>query len=182
MLRSALSTLVVALVLLGTAGTASAADDPLLAPESVCPGQSWLGGSVWWQEKTMLCMIDHARRTAGLPPLTADARLMDSADRKARDVLSCQQFTHTPCGRAWTVHIDAVGYPWRTLGENIAWGTGPNGTVRKILNGWLQSPGHRGNLLSRDFADHGIALVVGTFQGWAGARIWVDQFGAKRTW
>ncbi len=174
-----LATITISLLLTGLTGTASAGYEHLLASESACPGQSDAAVAVAEQEKAMLCMVNFARRQSGVAPLSADALLMDAADRKAQDILRCQAFSHTACGREFTYHIKAVGYPFRTAGENIAWGSGSYGTVRRIMTGWLNSTGHRTSLLSASFADQGIGLVKGTFSGYAGAQIWVNQF-AKR--
>ena len=158
--------------------TSSAAS--LLAPESACPNQSNTSLSVDVQETAMACMVNYARAASGLPALTAHPQLMDSADRKARDILSCQQFSHTACGLPFTQRITDAGYAYRAAGENIAWGTGSYGTVRSILTGWLNSSGHKANILNSGYRDHGIALVSGTLNGRANTRIWVNQFATPR--
>lgn len=115
-----------------------------------------------------------------MTPLAKHALLMDAADRKARDIVTCQQFSHTACGLPFTQRITDAGYAYRAAGENIAWGTGSYGTVRSIVTGWLNSGGHKANILSSSYRDHGIALVTGTLNGRTGARIWVDQFASPR--
>ncbi len=127
----------------------------------------------------MTCMVNVARRQSGVAALATDARLTDAADRKAQDIVRCQSFSHTACGRDFAFHIRAVGYPMTLAGENIAWGSGSYGTVRSRMSGWLASDGHRANLLNPRFADQGIAVLRTTFQGYSGAQIWVNQFGAR---
>ena len=128
----------------------------------------------------MRCMVDFARTQSGVPALPANAKLMDSADRKARDIIACQQFSHTACGLSFTQRITDAGYAFRAAAENIAYGTGTYGSVRSIMTNWLNSSGHKANLLSAGYTEQGIALVTGTLNGRANARIWVNQFATAR--
>jgi uncharacterized protein YkwD len=48
-----------------------------------------------------------------------------------------------------------------SVGENLAWGTGPLATPRATVRAWMHSPDHRANLLARDFADVGIGVAAG---------------------
>jgi uncharacterized protein YkwD len=64
-------------------------------------------------------------------------------------------------------------------GENIAWGSGPLGSVRAIMRSWLHSDGHRANLLAPRFRDHGVALRTGTMSGASRAAVWVHQLGYR---
>lgn len=172
---------VLAVVLLGAnVSVARAADPaPLLASEAECPGQTNLALGAAAQEQVMTCMVNVARARSGVRPLTTDSRLTDAADRKAQDIIRCNSFSHTACGRDFAFHIRAVGYPMTSAGENIAWGSGTYGSVRSRMSGWLASDGHRTNLLSARFTDQGIAVIRTTFQGYSGAQIWVNQFGAR---
>jgi uncharacterized protein YkwD len=181
--RLLLVSLLVLSVLVATGvGTAQASGyDHLLASEAACPRQGDVSLDAAAQEQVMACMVNFARRQSGRPALTTDARLQDAADRKAQDIVRCQQFSHTACGRDFAFHIRAVGYPMVAAGENIAWGSGRYGTVRSRMSGWLNSEGHRANLLGAQFTDQGIALVKATFLGRPGAQVWVNQFGARRT-
>ena len=163
-----------------TSPAAAATTAELLAPTSACSNQNDRKLSVDLQEQAMRCMVDFARTTSGLAPLPANAMLMDSADRKARDIVSCQQFSHTACGLSFTQRITDAGYAFRAAGENIAWGTGSYGTVRSVMSGWLSSSGHKANLLSATYREQGIALTIGTLKGRSGTRIWVNQFAAPR--
>jgi uncharacterized protein YkwD len=171
-----------AAVLLGApaASAPAATTAELLAPTSACPNQSDTTLPVDVQETAMLCMVNFARTASGVPTLATSAQLMDAADRKARDILTCQQFSHTACGLSFTQRITDAGYRYRAAAENIAYGTGSRGTVRSILTGWLNSSGHKTNLLSSNYRDQGIALASGTLNGATNAKIWVNQFGTAR--
>jgi uncharacterized protein YkwD len=128
----------------------------------------------------MLCMVNFARTASGVAALAKSALLMDAADRKARDILTCRQFSHTACGLSFTQRMTDAGYRYRAAAENIAYGTGTRGTVRSIFTGWLNSSGHKANLLSATYRDQGIALASGTLNGATNAKVWVNQFGTPR--
>jgi uncharacterized protein YkwD len=176
MARLLLVAVVTAIVLFAPA-TASAAYEDLLAPESVCANQTSASLSVDVQEAAMLCMVNHARTRSGVPALSRHALLMDSSDRKAQDIVRCAQFSHTACGLRFDQRIRDAGYTATASGENIAWGTGSYGTVRRTMTNWLNSTGHRTNLLNPTYRDQGIALIKTTFQGYTGAHVWVNHFG-----
>ena len=130
----------------------------------------------------MRCMVNFARRAAGVSPrLASRGRLMLSAERKAADILRCGEFSHTACGHAFTYRQQQVGYAKGCYGagENIAWGSSSLGTVRSIMAGWLNSDGHRANLLDGQFEAHGVGLVTGTMSGQPRAAVWVHQLGYR---
>ncbi|MHB8111125.1 MAG: CAP domain-containing protein [Syntrophorhabdaceae bacterium] len=62
------------------------------------------------------------------------------------------------------------------LGENIAKGWYLND--KEIVDGWMQSPGHRKNILNRDYTDIGVAIIKGTFDG-IECMIGVQVFGKQ---
>ncbi len=129
----------------------------------------------------MACMTNYARARAGRGSLLRDADLSRSADRKAADVIRCDSFSHTACGRDFTYWIEEVDYApgncW-SAGENIAWGTRKLATPRSIFRSWIRSPGHRANILSADYRDLGVGLRAGTLNGYRGAHVWVQHFAA----
>lgn len=152
----------------------------LVAPPSVCPNQTDLGDSVAVQEEAMRCMTNFARKHDGLGQFGNAAALDRSASRKNSDILRCDSFSHYACGRQFTYWMQRSGYLasrcWRA-GENIAWGTEGEGTVRSIFVAWLHSPEHRANILGR-YSQIGIALAVGSLQGHRQAHVWTQDFGS----
>lgn len=161
--------------------TASEASDGLIASSSICPGQSRLDAPPLAQQQAMRCMTEFARGRAGLPGFAAAAELDSSASGKAGDILRCDDFSHFACGREFTYWMEQSSYlsaPCWRAGENLAWGTGEEGTVRSIFRAWMRSPGHRQNILG-EFAQIGIGLRIGELDGLSGTRVWTQHFGTR---
>jgi uncharacterized protein YkwD len=160
--------------------TAASSASPLIAPTAACPGQNSLEAPPETQELAMECMIDFARRRAGLGELTAAAALHQSASNKAADILSCDSFSHFACGREFTYWIQQAGYmstPCWHVGENLAWGIDEYGSAKAIFIAWMRSPGHRDNLLG-SYVNMGISMQVGELDGRRGVHVWAAHFGS----
>jgi uncharacterized protein YkwD len=157
------------IVVVGCAAPATAsASSPLLAPASVCPTtREWHG--------QVTCLVNYARRHNGRPPVRGDSRLTPTAQRKAADILRCQDFSHAACGRPWDFWI-RMGQPGAAYAENIAWGSGPAATARSTMDRWLTSPGHLRNIENPRFTRLGVGEVTGTFLGYRDAAVWVQHF------
>jgi uncharacterized protein YkwD len=179
-----LSLLLVVASLTGVTIVSSAIGAPgsarLIAPLSACPNQGRLDASAEAQESAMRCMTNFARSQAGEAELSPVEELAQSAGDKSDDILRCDSFSHFACGRDFTYWMRQTGYLssqcWRA-GENLAWGTDDYGTVRAIFRAWMNSPGHRENILG-DFAQIGISLRVGTLTGQPRTHVWTQHFGS----
>jgi hypothetical protein len=163
----------------GSAVAEARGSDRVIAPESTCgdvPVFSEPGRAV----KAMVCMTNFARAAKGLPRYRVKRDLARSADRKVADILRCDAFSHSACGRPfsyWITRNYLDGHGCWSAGENIAWGTGPYAGVRSIFRAWMNSPPHRGAILSPDYRDLGIGLGTGRLDGRSGAAVWVQHFG-----
>jgi uncharacterized protein YkwD len=159
---------------------ARARDDPwaaYLAPEFACPGRDRTDLGVVAQDRVMVCLLTYARAQAGLPALPVVYRLNRSAVLKAIDITTCEDFSHTACGKPFPSVFEAVGYTGQT-GENIAWGGSSAGSPLVVVAGWLNSPHHRENLFDRGWSEQGVAMVPApSFLGTPAAEIWVNEFG-----
>ncbi len=156
----------------------------LIAPNKVCPDRTASGGAnqIKRARKSMLCLVDYARKRKGLRKYKRQSKLSWSAKRKARDIIRCNSFSHTACGRQFDYWIKRSGYGSRrgwTTGENIAWGSGSLGNVRSIFKAWMNSPGHRRAILDRQFTDANVGVIRGHMKGLSGARAWVLHFGHR---
>jgi len=158
---------------------APSAGASLIAPAAACPDQTG-AASPAAQEQAMRCMTDFARSRAGLGELADSPQLDLSAEDKGADVLRCDSFSHTACGREFTYWIQQAGYLseacWH-VGENLAWGIGAYGTVRSIFRAWMRSPEHRRNILG-DYEALGLNRQLGELEGQADTVVWTAHFGS----
>ena len=104
-----------------------------------------------------------ARTEAGLSPLADNALLIKAAKQKAEDMAAKGYFSHTsPNGSEPWDFIRAVGYDYRAAGENLA----VNFSDSRILHdAWMNSPGHRDNILRGEFTEIGIGSAAGEYKG-----------------
>jgi uncharacterized protein YkwD len=111
-----------------------------------------------------LCLVNGERVRFGEPALIEDPRLASAAAGHSRDMDEHDYFAHTsPSGQTLLMRIEASGFipngnVGYTLGENIAWGTLWLGTPRAIVKAWMQSPGHRANILDEAFRYTGVGV------------------------
>lgn len=128
----------------------------------------------------MLCMTNFARSQAGEGELEATAALAESARDKSLDILQCDSFSHSACGREFTYWMRETGYLsaqcWK-VGENLAFGSGEYGSVRSIFRAWMRSPEHRANILG-EFSQIGIDLQTGALGGTGRTSVWTQHFGS----
>jgi uncharacterized protein YkwD len=143
-----------------------------------CPGQDDASAPAAKQERTMLCLVNRARRLRDLPSLHAVPALRRSTDRKSGDILRCDEFSHEACDREFTYWMTKFGYEGCREGENIAWGSGGLATPASVFEMWMHSPGHRRNILG-PYRDTGIGLRVGRLEGYGGAHVWTQEFGSE---
>lgn len=155
----------------------------LIAPNSSCPGENNAAASLTVQRKTILCLINYARRREGLRALPAQWQLNRAAQLKDKLIARCGQFSHTPCGiSAFYTVFRQAGYirGSYTVGENLEWGSGSYTAPAQVVLGWLNSPEHRANLLGRSWHEQGLAGIrLASFQGVAGVTVWASSFGAR---
>ena len=95
---------------------------------------------------------------AAAPPLVWNAALAQAAAGHSQDMAANDYFSHTSRdGRSMVDRINAAGYAWSTVGENIAAGYP---TVNAVIDGWMASDGHCANLMNPNFRDTGLACVA----------------------
>jgi uncharacterized protein YkwD len=112
----------------------------------------------------VIILTNNARTANGLLPLTENQMLNSIAESRARDMLEKQYFAHvSPTGQQASDIAQSVGYRYKIIAENI--GSGDFYTNQKIVDGWMQSPGHRQNILSTEVREIGAAVVKGKMKG-----------------
>lgn len=107
-------------------------------------------GMSYAEQVLYYCNIE--RKKAGLSPLTLDPKLCSAAEVRAKEIVQC--FDHLrPDGRKCFTAMQEAGYSYRYAGENIAWGYR---SAQSVVEGWMNSPGHKENILSSNFTQLGV--------------------------
>ncbi|MFI7413017.1 sigma-70 family RNA polymerase sigma factor [Streptomyces sp. NPDC049627] len=121
----------------------------------------------------VVALVNKERADAGCGPLTEDPLLNKAAQGHSDDMAARNFFDHTnPDGADPGQRITAAGYTWSTYGENIAQG---QQTPEAVMDSWMNSPGHRANILNCSFKDIGVGVHDGSGGPW-----WTQDFGAKQ--
>jgi hypothetical protein len=112
----------------------------------------------------LLTQTNQQRTANGLPALKLDSRLNQSASLKAADMFAYNYWAHvnpTTGTQPWHWFTQA-GYNYQYAGENLA---KDFDTTAGTIQGWMNSPGHRANILSPNYTDVGFAVQNGTLVG-----------------
>lgn len=112
-------------------------------------------------------LVNEERKKAGLDPLTLDTAANRAALVRAKEIVT--NFSHNrPDGSSFVTALKEQGVIYRLAGENIAWG---QKTPEQVMEGWMNSPGHRANILGESFTRIG----VGYYQQ-NGVNYWTQLF------
>jgi uncharacterized protein YkwD len=124
------------------------------------------------QEDQVTVLVNQRRSRAGCGPVRTDERLRAAARGHSRDMATKNYFSHTaPDGSTFVDRAAAAGYPRNQAGgENIAMGYR---TPADVMAGWMDSDGHRANILNCDFK----AIGVGLARDSRGTPYWTQVFG-----
>jgi uncharacterized protein YkwD len=122
----------------------------------------------------VVALVNQQRAANGVsPPLAENAILNMAAEAHAQDMVNNNYFDHnSPNGQTPGDRILAAGYQWTTWGENIAYGYA---TPADVMVAWMNSPGHRANILNPAFKDLGVGFAADS----GGTMYWVQDFGAQ---
>src|SRR4051812_22322723 len=133
----------------------------------------------------ILCLVNGERTDAGLPSLAANSQLSQAADGMCQQMVAEHFFSHeTPDGKTVVDRVQPTGYipnsdDW-VVGENLGWGSGALSTPQAMVNGWMNSPGHKANILAPDYKDVGLSACMGSPTTTnSGGTVYVNDFGAK---
>ena len=111
--------------------------------------------------------MNEIRVQNGLKPLTANWELSRVARYKSQDMVDNRYFSHTsPTYGTPFQMIKAFGLSYRTAGENIAYG---QRTPQAVVNAWMNSSGHRANILNSSYTQIGVGYV-------ANGHYWTQMF------
>jgi hypothetical protein len=124
----------------------------------------------------LMARVNAERTNRFIPALIANSKLNAAANIKSSDMLERSYFSHQdPEGDyVWPI-IEAQGYkPYQSLGENLAMDFS---TASGVVSAWMNSPGHRANILDTKFEDQGMAAVYGEFEPGHSTYLVTNLFG-----
>src|SRR3982751_2715246 len=145
------------LVALATAAPAHADDCPFADAQAGTATTQQLSGAT-------VCLLNQQRAAAGLGPLSESAPLATTAQRYAEYMVSDAHFAHQDEDGHNVVYRVLSTDPsladrWLVLGENLGWGTYGLATPRSMVQGWMNSPTHRDNILYPGFDEIGAGIT-----------------------
>lgn len=118
--------------------------------------------------KQVVSLVNVERAKYGLAPVTIDSSMEKAALVRSREIQT--SFAHTrPDGSSFSTALKDAGVSYRQCGENIAWG---QKTPEEVMNGWMNSSGHRANILNSSYTRIGVGYV----QNASGTGYWVQLF------
>ena len=137
------------------------ANPQITDPNLIYPGQVLTipqeNSSVLAFENEVIRLVNEQRSKNGLKPLTANWELSRVARYKSQDMVDNRYFSHTsPTYGTPFQMIRAFGLTYRTAGENIAYG---QRTPQAVVNAWMNSSGHRANILNASYTQIGVGYV-----------------------
>ncbi|MCW3046200.1 MAG: hypothetical protein JWO74_484 [Solirubrobacterales bacterium] len=174
----ALGTALAVLALAAPAGAAAAGD---------CPNADMLptADNAADVNQATLCLLNAERAANGLGALTENASLSRASLAFSQQMVAQSFFAHeAPDGTDLVARLTAVGYLGNTggdwsVGENIAWAQGSLSTPRSVMQAWMDSPGHRANILNASYAEIGLGTVQGVPQPGQPGTTFTTDFGAR---
>ena len=108
-------------------------------------------------EQQVVDLVNKERAAYGLKPLSVDWQVARVAEHKSQDMLNKNYFSHTsPTYGSPFDMLKSYGISYRSAGENIAKG---QRTAQEVMNGWMNSSGHRANILNSSYTHIGVGYV-----------------------
>ncbi|MBV9125084.1 MAG: CAP domain-containing protein [Planctomycetes bacterium] len=121
------------------------------------PPNEAAGLSLSSEEQAILDLTNQARAKENLSPLKPNAVLFKVARAHAANMAAKGEMKHELDGKNPAQRVEAAGYDYGEVGENIAFSDGLE--IAKVFAGWMDSPHHRENILKEPFQDIGIGVA-----------------------
>ncbi|GGR37516.1 CAP domain-containing protein [Streptomyces griseomycini] len=136
-------------------------------PTTAAPSPAEASGAV----ARVLELVNAERGKAGCSPVKVNTALTEAAQDHSEDMAASGTMSHTGSdGSSPADRITRAGYSWSTYGENVAYGYS---TPEQVMQGWMNSPGHKKNILNCAFEEIGVGLAQpGSY--------WTQDFGTAR--
>jgi uncharacterized protein YkwD len=155
-------------------GSSSAAPSPAAAGASATPAATRSTakppGNTSYEDQ-VVTLVNQERAKAGCKALTVDSRLVTAARGHSQDMATRNYFDHnTPEGVTPWTRITNAGYHFSSAAENIASG---QTTPASVMNAWMNSSGHRANILNCNLRNIGVGLAYNAKH----TPYWTQDFG-----
>jgi uncharacterized protein YkwD len=125
-------------------------------------------------EARVIELINEERAKANLPALTYQSQLTAAAQLHSADMACNNYFNHTAIdGSGPSERATRQGYSSSFIGENIAAGYS---TPKVVVEGWMNSPGHKANILGADYTEIGVGYAYSSKSGYGA--YWTAVFGS----
>lgn len=125
----------------------------------------------------VVAAVNDRRVANGLGPLIGHVALDRAAQRHAADMAASGRLGHTGSdGSSMEDRVLGAGYDYRSLGENVAAG---QASAAAVVADWMDSPGHRANILMAEAREIGVGYAEGIAVGNVPGRFWVLVVGAR---
>ncbi len=129
-------------------------------------------------QSSVLELTNASRSQEGLPSLQYNEMLQRAAQAKADDMAARKYFSHTtPDGKTPWTFFEAAGYAYQSAGENLAVHFAD---VEPLQDAWMNSPGHRANIMSPKYTEMGVGIARGVYEGYESIFV-VEMFGLPAT-
>ena len=126
--------------------------------------------------RKLIELTNQERINYNLPALSINLKLTQAAQNKADEILKYNTFSHVlPNGEKFSAPIKEADYKYTVAGENLAMGFA---SPKAIVNAWMNSQGHRDNILNPKFKDIGIFIIKGNLEG-EETNLVIQYFGAN---
>ncbi|MYV39375.1 CAP domain-containing protein [Streptomyces sp. SID1328] len=149
----------------------STAPRPVQTATATSPGTPQPAATASGDVARIVELVNAERAKAGCSPVALNSTLTKAAQDHSADMAAHNTMSHTGSdGSDPGSRITAAGYQWSAYGENVAYGYS---TPEEVMAGWMNSPGHRENILNCSYKEIGVGLAQpGSY--------WTQDFGTAR--
>lgn len=136
----------------GVSSSSGSSDETVSYPKAVTSNDTYQTNAV--HDASFAELINGVRASNGAGSVSYNAKLDQAAQGHADDMLANDYFSHTSIdGRTLSDRVNASGYKWKKVGENIGQG---QTSEQEVLDGWVASPHHQANNIDPDFEEFGL--------------------------
>ncbi|MEV0152147.1 CAP domain-containing protein [Micromonospora sp. NPDC050686] len=144
---------------------------PTASPSRTSTGTTTSSGLTAELQK-VVDLVNQERAKAGCQALSVDGKLTQAAQAHSQDQADHRKMSHDGSdGSDAGARLDRVGYAWRAYGENVAWN---QQSPEAVMDAWMNSPGHRANILNCGFTEIGVGVAR------SNGPYWTQDFGTPR--